>query len=147
MGGTQQSSSRTGVFDPQALSGIIQNIQGLSGGFGQQGLTPGEQQSAQQQLQAIELGGQQAGQQIQQTVREQATQRGLLSSRGAIAQEAAQLANIPLAQAQQRAQVFGQKGALQRQALELQLRGLMGAGQLAGIRESQSGSSGLTLGF
>jgi len=153
-----KSRTQTRVFDPESLSGIIGQLGQFAGretqGLGalqlgegdtqiqtgvspqlQQlqagGLTSQEQSGIEQQLAAIEAGGLGAEQRISQTVRSQAEARGLGSSRGAIAQEAAQLANIPLAQAQQRADVFGQAGQLQRQ-------GLLGGAQI-GLQREQLG--------
>jgi|ETNvirnome_2_130_1030620.scaffolds.fasta_scaffold08208_4 hypothetical protein len=180
MGGQSTSESRTEAFDPEALKNIIQGLQSFSGGLGQQpslsagfqqlaqgGLTGGEQASIDQQLEAIKAGATGAEQDIQQSLRSQATAKGFGGSsfsRGELAQEAAQLANIPLFQAQQRANVFGQQGQLQRQGLlagqqaisqqesqrqnllGLQLQALRGAGGLAGIGQSESRTSGFQFG-
>jgi hypothetical protein len=148
MSGSKRSTTTQQVFDPEALSGIIEGLQKFQPGQGagfdlqvlggvpesisqlqQGGLLSQEQAGIDQQLAAIEAGGLGAEQRIEQSVREQSEARGLGSSRGAIAQEAAGLANIPLVQAQQRADIFGRAGQLQRQGtlagaqLGLQARG------------------------
>jgi len=220
--GGKKSKSNTTAFNPDALNEIIQGTSDFGNSLGQRSKTQGpeqlnfgqisqgrpsggidqlrqgqltsnEQKSMQEQLNAISAGATGAEQQIEQSVREQSQSRGFLESRGAISQEASQLANIPLFQAQQRANVFGQAGQLQRQGLlastgfdlqsreqdlqqilglgqlrtegraqdiqnqqfgeqsrqaelELKLRALLGAGQLAGTPVTKSRSSSFSFG-
>lgn len=111
-------------------------VQQLAG----QGLTQAEQA----QLETIGIGREQAMQGIQQNVREQASSRGLFSSAGAIGQEAANLAQIPLYEAEQRAGILS--GAQNRmfQGLGLQQSYLSGAAGIAGSGASGYGNMATT---
>ena len=115
------------------LGGLQQGSQlrALSGGA----LSGVEQEAIDEALKAVDLGFAGAEQQIEQTAREEASSRGMFSSRGAITDEAARLAQIEPQKAQQRADIFGKKADLSRQGL-LQGNQLLGSiiGQQAGIR-------------
>lgn len=139
--------------------GIANQLQGLANSQGLQNmaqgqLNPFEQQMYQQQLQAVQQGQSGAAQQIQDTTRSEATSRGLFSSQGAIANEANQLANLPLQQSQQLAQIYGNQANLSRQGmlqgigLQSQLLGqaLGGQANIAQQQNQQENQLGQTIG-
>jgi hypothetical protein len=156
-----RSTSTTRVFDPEQTREITSDIrsvsrdirglplgqidqsqiqQALSGfqGLADPSLTAGQQQGIQAQLETVGLGRERAQEQIEQTAREQATARGLFSSRGAIEQEAAGLAQIPMQEAAQRAQILQQQGSLEAQAQQRALQGQSGVLQAAGMLGQQT---------
>lgn len=102
-----------------------------------QALTPAEQA----QLDVLNLGNLQQQQTIEQRTREGATARGLFSSRGAITQEALNLAELDKQRAMQRAGILA--GAQDRQFQGLQLRGGLLGNTIGGI--TGAGSLGIQL--
>lgn len=97
-------------------------------------MTPYQQEMMRNQLAAVDQGQLGAAQQLEQTTREGATSRGLFSSRGAIAEEANQLANLPLQRSLQQAGIYQNMAGLQQQGI-LQgtaLRGNLLSGAISG---------------
>lgn len=161
------SKTYSKVFDPEGLeesiSGLREFGSGLLEGLGdgapgvslaaqerlvptefltklaQGKLTPEEKASIEAQLAAVGVGGERARAGIAQTARGQSTARGLFSSRGAIAEEAAGLAGVDLFEAQQRAGILGQQALMQRQGI------LQGSQLLSGL-EAQREQSALSRG-
>jgi hypothetical protein len=148
MGGSSNAGmeDRIGAQQRANASYMTGMAQGQYGGQGlmrisKGKLTPFEEQMYQQQLQAVELGQQGAGQQIEQTVREGATARGLFSSRGAISEEANQLANLPLQKALQLSGVYSNQANLSRSGI---LQGMALRGNLMSGATSAYGQAAQT---
>ena len=119
------------------ISGLREDVGSLRGGEALQqlastGLTDADRAATAARLGVIGVGRQRALEGIEQTARTQASSRGLFSSRGAIEEEAAGLAQVPLFEAQQRAGVLGQQAQQARSGL------LSGTQALSGLISQES---------
>lgn len=102
-------------------------------------MTPYQQEMMKNQLAAVDQGQLGAAQQLEQTTREGATSRGLFSSRGAISEEANQLANLPLQRSLQLSGIY-QNAATQQQQGILQGTALRG-NLISGANSGYAGAS------
>ena len=141
------AESSSGVLDKEQVLAIAQQLRSLGGDFAspEGAFAARDKDITQQQLGAVGLGRDQALQQIEQTTREGASSRGLFSSVGAISDEAARTAQIPIQESQQRLGILGQSSDRDRQRLMMAIQALSQAGGLAGRGTSLStgGSPGL----
>jgi hypothetical protein len=131
--GAEKRATRQQTAGLQQQMGVAGQLSGLAGrqdvsALGMGGLTPAEQM----QMQMIDMG--QAG--MEQNVRDMASQRGMFSSAGAIAQEGM----IPMQLAQQRADIYGMAQQRQFQGLGMQ-QGLLGTA-MGGFGQAAAGFGG-----
>lgn len=101
-------------------------------------MTPYQQEMMKNQLAAVDAGQLGAEQQITNTVREGASARGLFSSRGAIADEASQLANLPLQKSLQLSGIYQNMAGLQQQGIlsGMGMRGNLLSGAIGGYGQA-----------
>jgi hypothetical protein len=138
-GGTQEKIGGQQRANATYMANMAKDKTSALYGISQGQLSPYEQQMFQQQLAAVEAGQTGAAQQIEQTTREGATSRGLFSSRGAISEEANQLANLPLQRALQLSGIYSNQATLSREGV---LQGMALRGNLlSGSGNMYSGAS------